>query len=153
MKLFTWSDELATGLDAVDSQHHELVKRINSFLKLSASGDCGRDDLVKTFRFLRTYALEHFAWEKSLMQQTDYPTMVSHLNDHARLRAWVERMAGQLATIELGTNVILDINYHLIDWLQQHFKTVDRRMTDHVREYAKRHEMSIKRLLKQIFQS
>ena len=46
-----WTDDLATGVDAIDIQHKELFKRIDNLLDSCRLGK-GRDELKNVIQFL-----------------------------------------------------------------------------------------------------
>ena len=136
MKLFRWSKELETGIRAIDAQHRELVRRVNAFLTECQESGGTRENMLRTFNFLRPYAIGHFDTEFGLMQEYDYPQLGPHQRAHERVREWVESTAEKLQTADIDTNFTLEVNYHLVDWLENHFRTMDRRLTDYLRELA-----------------
>jgi len=130
MKFFKWSSELTTGIKVIDEQHQEVGRRINVFLKYCADQSCEPTELVKTFNYLRLYCIEHFGLEEELMAEYKYPHAEAHHKAHRHFRKWVEGAARRLPEGKLTTNFILEINYHLVEHLEKHFRTVDVKLTE-----------------------
>ena len=131
-----WSDELGTGIEVIDAQHREFCRRVNAFLKVCVDAPCDRDQLIKTFKYLKVYALEHFGLENSLMEEFDYPGKDGHMREHEKTRAWVEQTVKSLPTVEITTNFTLDLTYHLVEWTERHFRRVDRQLSNYLQELA-----------------
>lgn len=149
MKLFTWSDDLVTGIKLIDDQHHELIGRVNLFLEKCASEGGEREGLLETFNFLKAYAVVHFNTENSLMHEFDYPDAAAHMKDHAAVRAWIEKTAKTVGTREITSDFTLEVNYFLVELLERHFRVVDRRMTTYLQELAdKRVDQKLLRLVR-----
>lgn len=138
MKLFEWSEDLATGIQIIDEQHREIGKRINVFLKHCAESDISRNELCKTFAHLHMYTIEHFGLEETLMQEYGYQRLASHQRDHGEFRVWVEETEKNLKTVKLDSNFVLAVNYRLVDHLQSHFRMIDKRMSEFLIETAER---------------
>lgn len=128
MKLFEWSDDLATGMQLIDEQHREVARRVNSFLQECMENEPDREGLIKTFDYLRLYTIEHFGLEEGLMRDHGYHGLAKHQGYHARFRAWVDKTAGGLRTVKLDSRFMLAINYQLVDHLQAHYREVDAKM-------------------------
>ena len=67
-----FSDNLITGNEMIDSQHKELISKINDVLK---SCEQSNDKLVavKTLDFLEEYTEYHFSAEEALQREIEYP--------------------------------------------------------------------------------
>ena len=66
-----FSENLITGNEMIDSQHKELIKKMNQFLE---SCENGNDKLtaVKTLDYLEDYTDYHFKAEEQLQRDIDY---------------------------------------------------------------------------------
>lgn len=130
MRLFTWTSELATGIDVIDEQHREVGHRVNSFLKHCADGSCSERRLMQTFMYLHEYVEKHFSLEEKLMIEFEYPEARLHINAHQRFRRWVEETRAHLEERGQSIDFLLKTNYVLLDHLEEHYKVVDRKMSD-----------------------
>ncbi len=136
MRFFKWSNELATGIRIIDEQHREVGRLINVFLEHCVDVGCERDDLIKTFKHLHLYCIEHFGLEEELMESYGFGGSAAHCRAHRKFRDWVEETESHLGRQDLTTGLILKINYALVEHLEVHFRTMDRRLTDHLRKVA-----------------
>ncbi|WP_299791795.1 GGDEF domain-containing protein [uncultured Shewanella sp.] len=68
MDSFQWDGHFVTGLDDVDSQHHQLVDLINRFGHMLASNKMQLGDIDQVLGELWSYTKHHFQDEEALMQ-------------------------------------------------------------------------------------
>lgn len=120
-----WTEELATGVEAVDRQHREIFSRYNQFLGACKAGR-GRDALLDILGFLAGYVEEHFAREEQLMRESGYPDMQEHVSEHRALRTMVKGLQAQLAEQGPTISLLTEANRRLLDWLVDHIKRSDR---------------------------
>ena len=81
MKKIVWKDEFSVGVEALDLQHQQIIKIINSLI----------DKPRILFRFqnvssalveLTNYVSEHFLLEERLLQENGYPDLLEHSKRH-----------------------------------------------------------------------
>jgi hemerythrin-like metal-binding protein len=123
MALMTWSDNLSTGVKAMDEQHKGLVNTLN---ELHAAMLSGKDKTVAgpLLDRLVKYTHDHFAAEEVLMTRTKYPKLPAHVAKHRDLTGQVETFVGRYQRGELSLNV--DLLMFLRDWLTTHILKEDR---------------------------
>lgn len=71
MTNITFDDNLITGNDTIDTQHEELINRIQQFVAACESGD-GKVKAIKMLDYLDEYTNFHFQAEEELRKK--YPT-------------------------------------------------------------------------------
>lgn len=123
MALMTWSDNLSTGVRAMDEQHKGLVNTLNELHEAMLSGKDKAAAGPLLNRLVR-YTHDHFAAEEALMTRTKYPRFPAHLSKHKDLTAQVEAFVGRYQRGELSLNV--DLLMFLRDWLTTHIQKEDR---------------------------
>lgn len=126
-QIINWSNQLATGLDDVDSQHKQLVNLINKLGQMHAGGATAKE-LSDVFTELRDYTVYHFQHEADLMQ----PWPINEANKAAHLKAhqgFIERLekAGELIATHPDA-VVDNLLAFLVKWLVHHITGVDTRM-------------------------
>ena len=82
MASLQWNDSLLTGVDKIDSQHKELIDRINS-LFTSASQGKSKEEFIKTVNFWRICGCSFFHRRKS-HGKNKYSQMERHKEQHAQ---------------------------------------------------------------------
>lgn len=84
MSYITWSDDLATGINVIDSQHKRIVHYIN---QLTDAKRLDAPELVGgVLMELVDYTLSHFAFEESLMDDAGYSAAAIHKRTHDAFR-------------------------------------------------------------------
>ena len=122
-----FDESLVTGNEMIDSQHKELIDKIN---KLLDSCETSKDKgvAVKTLDYLADYTEFHFGEEEKLQEEITYPGVEKHKEEHEKLRQ-VVRDLYNAAFVEA-------VNKNVVEWLYNHIKTFDRS----VAEYKFMHE-------------
>jgi hemerythrin-like metal-binding protein len=113
-----WDPSFTVGHQQIDSQHMVLFRMLDRIADLAKAGDQAYDDYVQIVLDLIKYVIEHFAYERSLMEANAYPRMAEHLARHQALTeqvmAFKERiLAGEDASAELGSFVDGWLRHHI----------------------------------------
>ena len=82
-----FDESLVTGNEMIDSQHKELIDKIN---KLLDSCETSKDKVVsvKTLDYLADYTEFHFGEEEKLQEEITYPGVEKHKEEHEKLKMW-----------------------------------------------------------------
>ncbi|MCE5311989.1 MAG: hemerythrin family protein [Nitrospiraceae bacterium] len=64
--MLQWTTALSVGVIEIDSQHKELISRVNNFLT-SVEDHKGPEEIKKLFGFLQDYIKYHFSTEENYM--------------------------------------------------------------------------------------
>ena len=67
-----FDETLVTGNEMIDSQHKELIDRINQLLESCEDGQ-GKIKAVKMLDYLLDYTEFHFSAEEKLQEEIEYP--------------------------------------------------------------------------------
>ena len=118
-----WKPEYEIGIELIDEQHKELIRRISLFHEACELG-VSLDALDALLSFLQSYVSKHFYDEEALQLKYEYPKYSAHKMQH-------EKLIDDLVEKELKTRLQikkLDLqNDHqelqrifatLIDWLE-----------------------------------
>ena len=126
-----FDDTLITGNEMIDSQHKELIDKIN---KLLDSCETSKDKLVaiKTLDYLADYTEFHFGEEEKLQESIEYPGIEAHKKEHDKLREVVKELYEMLEEEEGPSNAFVEqVNLNVIEWLYGHIKTFDRSVAEY----------------------
>jgi hemerythrin len=128
-----WDDALATGDEAIDAQHRDIIALCN---RLSHAEKDGPDEVRRVLDQLMDYVSVHFAMEHDLMLREEYPLTAvdEHLSEHDRMtqetRQYVlEYRQGRLTSVA-------PILTFLEDWISRHVAEIDGKLAAHVRRRA-----------------
>jgi hemerythrin len=120
-----WDEmQMSTGDDTIDTQHQELIRRINELHTACLAGTA-REELLKILGFLGEYAKSHFRHEEGVMQEHQCPVRGKNKAAHAQfLRDYgclVETVECDGAT----TTAVIQVKELLGNWLKNHICGTD----------------------------
>ena len=72
-----FDESLVTGNEMIDSQHKELIAKINSLVE-SCEKDGGKVAAIKMLDYLAEYTEFHFNAEEKLQEEIEYPGIEEH---------------------------------------------------------------------------
>jgi hemerythrin len=131
-----WSEDMATGIPAIDGQHRYLVEMLSEAnTKLLDSNDMQM--LARIARDLLGYALLHFETEEALMNRygfaSAFPKEASaHVAQH---RAFSREVVAVCDALREGNHVSrLEVLAFLNNWLRDHVLGIDRRLAAFIAE-------------------
>ena len=120
MSYIQWSDELATGIGVIDSQHKRIIHYIN---QLEDARALNEPDLVQEVLInLTDYTLSHFAFEESLMEDAGYLAAAVHAKTHDSFR---DKINSYNERFKAGEDVTEELTRLLNVWLIEHIANDD----------------------------
>ena len=125
-----FDDSLVTGNEMIDTQHKELIDKINNLLE---SCELGKDKItaVKTLEYLADYTEFHFGEEEKLQAEIAYPGIEEHKAEHKKLIQVVEDLHEMLEEEEGPTAAFVEqVNKNVIEWLYKHIHGFDRSVAE-----------------------
>ena len=129
-----WQKIYETGNETVDSQHRQIFRLVQEVLDVHAF-ESRKEKIVVAMDFLSEYAVNHFASEEALMQESGYPGLAEHKAQHdgfvAEVVAFYERYKTEGDTISVSDT----INDFVVAWLKDHIIASDKLMTDHYKAW------------------
>ena len=126
-----FDETLITGNEMIDSQHEELIGKINRLLE---SCETGNDKMtaVKTLDYLAEYTDFHFSAEEKLQEDISYPGIEQHKKEHEKLRRVVEELHEMLEEEEGPSAAFVEqVNRNVTEWLYHHIKSFDRSVAEY----------------------
>jgi hemerythrin-like metal-binding protein len=131
-----WTQELAVGVETIDSQHRELFSRINKLVRAIKEHRC-KDEIDGTIAFLEEYARTHFSMEEQLMKDASYEGLASHQGHHAQYMANLAELK-QEASLPRVSGMSYDLsvtaNQIVVDWIVDHIMKIDRKFGEFLRQ-------------------
>ena len=126
-----WSEDLATGIELLDSQHKEFFQHINMLRSAMRAGE-GRDALVRTLEFLEGYVRVHFNAEEMYMRRFNYPDLSVHEQEHKDFIKLLSDYGKKFQELdsrgEITSFLVVEIARKLSGWQEDHIRSVDRNM-------------------------
>ncbi len=124
---FTWTPELSTGVEEIDSQHKELFKRLNTLLDACAEQK-GKDEIGGYLAFLEDYVVQHFSAEETAMTKASYPAYAAHKQEHDYFKKRIATIKKEFLDFGATIHVVLLAVRTSGDWLFSHIKKTDKDM-------------------------
>mgnify|MGYP002792701363 CR=1 FL=1 len=127
-----FDDSLITGNEMIDTQHKELIGRINKLLILCENEKPMKREAVEMLDYLSDYTEFHFGQEEKLQEEIQYPGIVEHKKKHEELRKVVQELREMLEEQEGPTNEFVEkVNENVTNWLYNHIKGFDRSVAEY----------------------
>lgn len=122
---FQWDEKFILGVKEIDDQHRKLVDILARLEKNIQEGAPDISSWSTIFQDLEEYSRYHFKTEEDLMLEYAFPGYTDHCHEHAIFIAKIAELKGRFEAHDL--QVIDDLLYFLMLWLQNHVLTVDRK--------------------------
>lgn len=125
-----WTDNLKTGIDAIDYQHQLLFETINKL-------DGAKTDKITFLEVvieLQIYISEHFNTEEKFMNSSGYSDYYPHKESHEKfIIEYKEKFKQMLQdeSIEIAPELIIFVE----NWLSAHYTNEDVKMADYLNKY------------------
>lgn len=126
-----FSDNLITGNELIDSQHEELIGRINKLLD-SCEKDDGKVTAVNTLDYLADYTDFHFSAEEKLQQEIGYPNYEEHKAQHEGFKQTIKELDEMLQEEEGPSAAFVSkVEENVIQWFYHHIEGFDRSVAEY----------------------
>jgi len=126
-----WHKSYETGNKVVDNDHKEIFDMVNKLINISFQNQ--RENYTSTIDYLSKYVLRHFANEEGIMDESDYPRSEEHKRQHSDFVKVVTQLRERLDANE--SDIGLEINQTIVDWLSDHVLGSDKALADHYRAW------------------
>lgn len=129
----TFDKSLATGNELIDTQHAELIGRVN---KLTEACSVGKEKnvAIQTLDFLMDYTDFHFRDEEKLQEECSYPLMAAHKDQHAKFEKAVQELREMLEEEEGPSEAFVEaVKKNVVDWLLNHIMVWDKQLAEFIR--------------------
>lgn len=126
MVIFEWEDGLSVGVEKIDEQHKELIKKLNQLAE-SIMQQEGKNKIAMVLRFMGDYGEMHFSTEEEFMAKYAYPDLETHKNQHDRFNNTTKKLIKELDSEKDMEFFASQVQRFLIDWLILHIKTTDQK--------------------------
>ncbi|MEE9613618.1 MAG: bacteriohemerythrin [Thermodesulfobacteriota bacterium] len=122
-----WKPTMSVGVDIIDTQHQELIRRINDLLA-SMGSDEHANKLESTLKFLEDYIATHFGTEEDYMKRHDYPGYAEHKGEHESFKASLNDLKAELDKSGPSLAITTKTNIFVSGWLLNHISRIDTKL-------------------------
>jgi hemerythrin len=128
MALIKWRESYSTGVEQFDKEHHKIIELINAMFELIRDKS-DMETVEKLLDELLMYTQYHFDNEEKAMEETNYPGLVEHRDEHEKLKTEAVNFKSQLK--EDSENGTKNFYHFLRDWLTKHILECDMKYAKH----------------------
>lgn len=122
-----WRESLSIGVEEIDKQHKELLRRFDGLLNACKEGK-GIDELKGLLDFLSDYVRIHFNDEEAIQRQHHYPGYEDHRKEHASFVVQLNELRQEIDTHGMSVHHVMETNNLLLKWLINHISVVDKEL-------------------------
>ena len=116
----------SVGIALIDSQHREIIERVNQIADWVAQRD-QTEAVQEMFGGLIIFSREHFALEERLMVEYGFPDMENHIEEHHKLFQQLNNLIKADQRSPRHNKAVL-ISAFLTDWAEQHILQADKEL-------------------------
>jgi len=127
--MVAWRDEYLIGVEHIDAQHRSLFEKVAEFSRIVESGvEENKDEIIAGIKFLKEYALKHFADEESYQRSINYPEFAEHQAQHKSFVQTVLNNERELKASNYAESDIRKLMKTLSVWLVFHVANTDQKL-------------------------
>ncbi len=127
-----WMDNLSVNDDSIDSQHKQLIGKVNELLEATSKGK-GKEMINPIIEFLGKYVLEHFSFEEKYMIEHNYPNFIEHRKIHQEFIKKFLEFKNKVEKEGITASLTIEIQHFLGDWLIQHIAKEDHKYAEYIK--------------------
>ena len=126
-----FSENLVTGNEMIDTQHKELIERMNGLLESCESGN-EKLTAIKTLDYLSDYTDYHFKAEEQLQQYIEYPGYEKHKAQHEIFKQTINELQEMLQEEEGPSEAFVEkVEENIVKWFYVHIEGFDRSVAEY----------------------
>lgn len=130
-----FDQSLVTGNDMIDTQHKELIGKIDDLLTFCEESK-EKVKAIKILGYLAEYTEFHFVAEEKLQVEISYPAIDEHRKKHAEFKKAIEELHEMLEEEEGPTEeFVFAVRKNVVNWLFEHIQKMDLELAVYVREH------------------
>ena len=122
--MITLDKSMEVGVAKIDSQHKELIDRINAVTSMGLKS-VSKEETQKTIDLLGEYIIKHFRDEEALHKQAGFPKAEYHKTQHKIFIDEFEKMKKEFALNGPSPAFTLSLSNSIIKWIVSHIKFAD----------------------------
>ena len=119
-----WTEDLATDVKSIDTQHKEIFRRLGDLYQACKEGR-GRQEISQMISFLEEYVVSHFSEEEKLMADLHYPSYAPHKAEHIDFIRRIVDLKRRLEKEGPSLALVVATNMEVSEWLKRHIRKAD----------------------------
>ena len=136
MSARAWTEDLNTGIPAVDEQHKRIINYLNQLDDLEKHEDAAKLEIL--LDSMLDFCVTCFSMEEDLMEQAKYPFFKAHRMMH---ETCMRRFSDIRARALKKENTIPELRALLEGYLKDHVMVQDKDYVEAIRKFLKANEV------------
>lgn len=130
-----FDESLFTGNELIDTQHQELISRINRLSDVTLGKE--KTAAIQTLDFLMDYVEIHFSAEEKLQAEAGYPDIEAHKALHRHFENSVSELKEMLEEEEGPSEAfVAAVKKNVADWFVNHIEVCDKKVASYIRSQS-----------------
>ncbi|MFT4310691.1 MAG: bacteriohemerythrin [Candidatus Woesearchaeota archaeon] len=130
--LIQWDESFDVGNDELNKQHKVLVDKVNE-MHDSIKAGVGKEKIIEMVNFLDDYAKMHFKYEEEYFSKNNFPEKTQHCEMHQKFIEAVANAKQKVASGQVDSGLVIEINKFVAEWLREHIKKKDKRYCEFIK--------------------
>jgi len=127
--MIEWKDEYLIGVEHIDAQHQSLFAKVVEFSEIVEAGvEKNKEEIIAGIKFLKEYALKHFADEEAYQKSINYPEFSEHQAQHKSFVQTVLNTERELKASNYAEGDVYKLLNTLSVWLVFHVANSDQKL-------------------------
>ncbi len=119
--------EMSTGMQQIDEEHQEWIRRFNEFDAAVIAGH-GLETIQKTLEFMVNYAENHFIHEETLTADAHSAAAQLNQSEHERFREKIAYLRKWIGQDGASSVEVVSLKLDMEQWLVHHMREVDTKL-------------------------
>jgi hemerythrin-like metal-binding protein len=133
--MYEWTEDLAIGVETIDSQHREMFRAFKALLKEPDNpGTAVPEELPWMLGFLEDYVVNHFGMEELYMRRYSYPGYPDHKSQHVEFINRFYDLRDEIDAEGINPKTAEKVADFVGYWLVHHIGETDRALGEFLRE-------------------
>lgn len=123
--MLIWSEQFATGVPLVDTQHKMLIEKINLLERLLAGPAPTKEKCDELLNFLGSYVGTHFKYEEGCMEKMRCPAHERNKQAHAAFLTVFGKFKTRYLAEGPKPELLKELHGAAADWIKNHILSID----------------------------
>ena len=130
-----WSTDLVLGIESIDSQHKNIIERIQR-LEIALDSQATSvtyERMIEIYDFLGEYVVTHFRDEEEIMAEGGYPDLAVHKAMHRSFEEELAKLRDDLGHSGMMSHAAAQLVSYLSKWFTSHIQKEDPKYLPYVK--------------------
>lgn len=131
---FEWKEEYSVHIKEIDDQHKKLFTLIELLEKSTTTGDF-KSSVNHALDELMEYVNIHFETEEYYLKKSNYADLSIHQALHNEIKVEINKKINHIINRDITSLDVVGLYNFLLNWLEKHILTEDKKYTIALKEY------------------